>query len=336
MSPIPPHFRIAEKIARVGRSRGLFNHSILIHGPTGAGQREVALRFGQSVFCETGDGPFGACGECRNCRRVPQGLHPDFIWIEPSREKGLPNISIDTLREQLQDRLVLQPFEGDKVVGCVYEAEMMRPEAAGAMLKYMEEPPPHAVFIFVTENRERILPTIRSRCLPVPILSPAEETIEAGLVEGKGLSRAEAHQAGLWAANEGLLPEAALSEGVAQVREESVRLLDLAVREGEYAFIPQVKALKYDWETTARFVRHWRDLLRDCLLLAEGRAEPQTHLSETKTLKRWATAFSTEDLAELIDRGFEYEEGILGYANRPNCLATFLSEVSARSRASRV
>jgi DNA polymerase III delta' subunit len=328
---IPHHHQVAERIARLGRMRGGISHSILIHGPVGAGHREVAVRFGQSLFCETGDGPFGACGECRNCRRVSQGIHPDWIWMEPDRSaKGLPNISIDLLRA-LQDRLVLEPFEGNQVAGCIFEAEKMRLEAANSLLKLLEEPPAHALFILVTENRQRILPTIQSRCLPVPLIHPSEEDLAERLAAEFGLAPVEAHQAALWSANEGLDPGEALSEPVRQFREESRWLLDLAVREGEHAFIPALKALKYDREVQARFLGYWRDLLRDSLLLREGRGEAFTYQSDAVMLGSWTSNLSPESYAYLIDRAFEYEEAVLGYASPAHALATFLSEVSAKA-----
>ena len=148
----PKHHRIAERVARMARTRGKYAQSILIHGPLGADHKKVAVRFGQSVFCETGEGPFGGCGVCRSCRRVADRTHPDWIWLEPDRStKGLPNISIEMVRN-LQDRLVLNPYEGNRVVGCLFEAEKMRPETANSLLKLVEEPPSHALFILVLKT----------------------------------------------------------------------------------------------------------------------------------------------------------------------------------------
>jgi DNA polymerase-3 subunit delta' len=328
---VPQHHRIAEKIARNGRARGMLGHSLLVHGPVGAGQREVALKLGQSVFCETGEGTFGACGECRNCRRVLKGTHPDFIWLEPDRKaKGLPNISIDLLRS-LQDRLVLEPFEGPKVVGCLYEAEKMRPEAANSLLKLVEEPPPHAQFILVTESRQRILTTIRSRCLPIPLAPPSAETVVERLMEGSGWEFEEARQATLWALNEGLAPEEARSEPVARFREESLELLESAFRQGESNFLFSLKNLKHDRETMARYLSYWRDFLRETLLLAEGRGEVKTYESFTPSFQDWSKKVRGEDLADLIDLSHDLEEALMGYCNPVHTLGAFLSAVSSKA-----
>jgi hypothetical protein len=332
---VAPHHRIAERIARLGRERGTLSHSLLIHGPVGAGQREVAVHFGQSLFCETGSGPFGACGECRNCRRVVENLHPDWIWIEPARgSKGLPNITMETI-QSLQDRLVLEPYEGLKVVGCVFEAEKMKPETANSLLKLVEEPPAHAAFILVTEYFQRILPTIRSRCLHVPLGLPSSETLEQELRTRHELSGEEAQLFARYALQEGVPVEQALSESSQQLREEALELVDLAVLEGEQAFIPMLKGLKHDRETNARLVQFCRDLLRDCLLLAEGPSSGDVMngfpVQVQSKLTEWARTLNPEALAELIDHSFEYEEAILGYASPVHSLATFLSEVRERA-----
>ncbi len=352
---VPPHHRIAERIARLGRERGTLCHSLLIHGPVGAGQRKVAIRFAQSVFCETGQGPFAACGLCRSCRRVPLGEHPDLIWIEPQikdkervnafipgregpaeedrsykEKKGFRYISIETIRD-VQDRLVREPYEGTRVIGCLYEAEKMNLDAGNTLLKMVEEPPPHCLLIFVTEYFSRILPTIRSRCLHVPLGLPSLETLEEELHTRHEQSEEEARIYARYALQEGVPVDVALSLSSKQLREEALELVDLAVRGGEHAFIPLLKSLKHDRETNARLVQFCRDLLRDCLILAEGQssgnhlagvpAEAQSKLTE------WASVLTPEALAELIDHSFEYEEAILGYASPVHSLAAFLSEV---------
>lgn len=340
-SQVPPHHRIAERIARLGRERGTLSHSLLIHGPVGAGQREVAMLFGQSLFCETGRGPFGACGECRNCRRIVENLHPDWIWIEPERgPKGLPNITMDTI-QSLQDRLVLEPYEGGRVVGCIFEAEKMKPETANSLLKLVEEPPSHAAFTLVTEHFQRILPTIRSRCLHIPLGLPSLESLEEELRTHHDLSHEEARQYARYALQEGVPVDQALSEPSQRLREEALGLIDIAVREGEHAFIPMLKGLKHDRETNARLVQFCRDLLRDCLILIEEEKGTQPRssaqagwrevpVSIQPRLTEWARTLNPEALAELIDHSFEYEEAILGYASPVHSLATFLSEVRGK------
>lgn len=324
----PSHHRIAERVARMARQRGKYAQSILIHGPQGAGQREAAIRFGQSIFCEVGEGEFGACGKCRGCRRVREGTHPDWLWLEPDRAaKGLPNISIESVRN-LQDRLVLNPYEGVRVVGCLFEAEKMRPEAANSLLKLVEEPPPHALFILVTNSLERVLPTIRSRCLPVPLGPPDPDSLAAVIRDELGVSETEALQGALWALQEGTTPAEALSETARDLREDAIELLNLAIHRGEDAFIPVIKNKKHPREACLAILRLFRDLLFDVFVLGEGRSDPLVYRSHNGFLMKSAKVLSPKETVDLIDATFEFEEGIQGYANPTQAIVVFLGQVA--------
>jgi len=259
---------------------------------------------------------------------VRDRTHPDWIWLEPDRAaKGLPNISIEMVRN-LQDRMVLNPFEGDRVIGCLFEAEKMRPETANSLLKLVEEPPSHALFVLVTDNLERILPTIRSRCLPVPLGPPDPATLAKAIQSDLGFSEEESLQGALWAIQEGVTPEEALSETVRELREESVEILDLAIRTGEHAFVPYLKSRKYSRETHLQLIRFFRDFLSETLLLGEGGKEPLAYRSHKKAFQGWTRSLPPDRIPDLIDLTFEFEEGISGYVNPTHSVVTFLGQVS--------
>lgn len=352
---VPTHHRIAERIARMGRSRGGLSHSLLVHGPVGAGQREVAIRFCQSVFCETGDGPFGACGTCRSCRRIPLGEHPDLIWIEPqlndkdepnafkprrdrshktseksSEKRGLRYISIKTIRA-LEDRLVQEPFEGPRVVGCIFEADKLQVDAANTLLKLVEEPPSHALILFATEFRLKILPTIRSRCLSVPLGYPNPQTLEAYFMEEFDLAPEQAREAVQMASDADIEPAQALNESIQKLRRDSLALFDLAVMEGEHKFIPTIRNLKLDRESFCMIIRFWRDILRECVLCRDKGGLRLGFQAETPRLEAWSRRLNGPDCADLMDLSFEHEEAIQGFARPELALAAFLSEVRQRA-----
>lgn len=332
LASVPPHHRIAEKIARLGRGRGTLSHSLLIHGSAGSGLADVAHRFGQSVFCETGEGDFGACGSCRNCRRVREGTHPDWIWMVPEQKgKGLPNISIEALRN-LQDRMVLEPYEGPKVVGAIFEAEKMRAEAANSLLKLVEEPPQDALFILVTDNRQRILPTIRSRCLPVPVGPPPLEMLAENLAETQRWDSEEAWQAASLSLREGISPQEAVSEEARQFRKEAAHLLSLAVTEGEHAFLPALKARRYEREAMIALLRLFREYLLEAIE-AENRDRRRSPYADFNEIREsWRRPIVPDRLADLIDLSIDHEEALLGYVNPTQTIATFLSQVSQFAR----
>ena len=124
-------------------------HAYLLHGPAGTGKRAAALAFAGEVL---GD-----------ARRVEEGTHPDLYVLEALGEM----IRIDAVRELRRD-LHMRPFEADRRVYLILSAHLLNEDAADALLKDLEEPPPYAVILLVANELGPLPPTIRSRCQLVP------------------------------------------------------------------------------------------------------------------------------------------------------------------------
>ena len=158
-----------------GAGRG--HHAYLFSGPSGIGKRLAAHLLGRSLLCEVG--AIGApCGSCAACRRVIAGSHPDWRQLEREGEY----IKIGAVR-QLNHEFVFRPFEGGARIALVDEAERMTPEAANALLKTLEEPPPRSYFMLVTSNPAQLLPTVVSRCQQVPLSPLTPSQVEAVLAD---------------------------------------------------------------------------------------------------------------------------------------------------------
>ncbi|MBN2429294.1 MAG: DNA polymerase III subunit delta' [Deltaproteobacteria bacterium] len=127
----------------------------LFSGPEGVGKKLLAKAFIKNLFCVNGN----SCGHCRSCRQFEEGNHPDFIFLD-----GTPStIKIDDIRA-VQKGLHFRPAEADHRVCLIDGAEKMTHAAQTALLKSLEEPKLHTMFILVSANAEALLPTIRSRC----------------------------------------------------------------------------------------------------------------------------------------------------------------------------
>ncbi|MCZ6777597.1 MAG: DNA polymerase III subunit delta' [Acidobacteria bacterium] len=152
---LPCDPRVARELSACLRSNRL-SPSLLLCGPPGTGKRAVAVAVAQALLCLGTEPP---CGNCKHCRRVASGQHPDFkVWEADGRE-----VRVEQARA-LRAATRLRPFEGRVQVHLVPEAERMNEEASNALLRTLEEPSPHAVLILLTIAPSLLLPTIRSRC----------------------------------------------------------------------------------------------------------------------------------------------------------------------------
>jgi DNA polymerase-3 subunit delta' len=198
--------------ARAGR----LPHALLIHGMRGTGKLALAERLAQLLLCEAPEPARRPCGACDGCRWLLGGNHPDFRRIEPEAlaperegeaEEGAParrgkpsnEIKVDQVRA-LADFLNIRSHRGGLRVALVHPAEDMNPSAANALLKGLEEPPLGAVFLVVSHRPARLLPTIRSRCVAVPVPVPPREAALQWLSE-QGVG-----QPGRWLAYAGGAP----------------------------------------------------------------------------------------------------------------------------------
>ncbi len=132
------------------------SHAYLFTGPRGVGKETTAWAFLFHLFCEKNkDNP---CGECRVCKKLEKEIHPDIQIVYPEKRE----ITIKQIREVI-NFLKYRPLEARYKVILIRDADKLNPEAGNAMLKSLEEPPTYAIFILITENFSRLLPTIISR-----------------------------------------------------------------------------------------------------------------------------------------------------------------------------
>lgn len=180
------------------RQRG---HALLIHGPQGIGQFELALTLAQAWLCET-DAPKKPCGTCASCRLVQAHSHPDLLVLLPealrealgwgadeaeaseSKAKPSKEIKVEAVRVAVAFAQSTSARGRGKVV-LVHPAERMNAIAANTLLKTLEEPPGVARFVLSCGAPDAVLPTIRSRCQAVPMALPATELAAGWLASNK-------------------------------------------------------------------------------------------------------------------------------------------------------
>ncbi len=132
-------------------------HAYLFVGPRGIGKTSTARILAKSLNCLKGP-TVTPCGQCDNCREIAGGNSLDVIEID-----GASNNSVEDVR-QLRENVRYAPAKGRYKIYLVDEVHMLSPAAFNALLKTLEEPPPHVKFIFATTEPQKVLPTILSRC----------------------------------------------------------------------------------------------------------------------------------------------------------------------------
>jgi DNA polymerase-3 subunit gamma/tau len=145
-------------VLRPALERGRIGHAYLFSGPRGVGKTTTARLIAMTVNCDDNSGVVKPCGVCESCRMVIAGRHPDVLEIDAAS-----NNSVEDVRD-LREKVALQPMRGLSKVYILDEAHMMSKSAFNALLKTLEEPPAHVMFILATTEAERLPPTILSRC----------------------------------------------------------------------------------------------------------------------------------------------------------------------------
>ncbi len=136
-------------------ARNHISHFYLISGPKGSGKHTLARLMAAAILCREKDKP---CLTCGPCRKVMEGNHPDFITVEDLEHK---NVAVKIVR-QVREDVFIRPNESDHKI-YLFPQEL-GVEGQNALLKILEEPPKYGVFLLLTDNPDKILPTVRSRC----------------------------------------------------------------------------------------------------------------------------------------------------------------------------
>ena len=181
---------------RLLAGRGRPAQALLLAGPRGVGKGALALAWAQALLCEAPLADGAACGTCPACHWFGTGGHPDFRLVTLQEKTGKEGetrlataIEVDQAREAV-DYVQLSTYRAGFRVVLVNPADSLNLAAANALLKVLEEPPLHTMFVLVSDQPRRLLPTIRSRCTRLDIgLPPIDQA--AQWLAGQGVDDAK-------------------------------------------------------------------------------------------------------------------------------------------------
>jgi DNA polymerase-3 subunit delta' len=290
-------------------------HAYLFAGPKGSGKRKMALQLAKGIFCREKEGD--SCDQCENCRRIDSGNHPDVHIIEPEGTR----IKISQIQD-LQKEFSYRAMESFHKVYIMEHGDKMTTEAANRLLKFLEEPPPGAVAILLTEQINSILPTILSRC-QILYFAPLNPQLIVDQLVAKGfppgIARVAAIVSGSLAEGEKLCA----GESFAQVRGLVIQLSEDIVERGTYSLITlHERILKR--ESFNEEVNLFLDLLllwlRDLLFYLLGQEPYISNLDQMETIQKQAKRWGQNKLVNGMEKIMETQKRLSGNTNVQLCL----------------
>ena len=280
---------------RIERSihSGRMPHALLLRGASGNGKAMFASRLAAVLLCGSSAPP---CETCESCRLCAAGSHPD--WSEVKLEPDRREIVIEQIRDLVHSVGLTARFGRYKVV-IVNPADLMNRHAANSILKTLEEPPGATVFVLVSSNHARLLPTIRSRCqmidFPLADLRIATEWLR-GKVPAPDAALALAHGAPVRAVE-------MWSGGLVEVRSRLDRDLDELLGGGD----PMTVAARWKELGRATVTRWLTDILAERLR--------KSVLGGTSSVPGGRGTGRFSHLLSTLDRCLEVRSGVLGRSN---------------------
>ena len=258
---------LVEQLRRSAAS-GRSSHAYLFLGGAGAGKRLIANTFAKALQCEGEKRP---CDSCKSCHAFNHGNHPDVIYFQPL--KNGKTYTIEDVREQLLETVDLKPFQYEKKIYIIEKADTLNIQSQNALLKTLEEPPAHAVFLLLAERAEAFLPTILSRVVVMKIRPLSAETIADYLMQAGHLAE-ESHILSAYAQGRiGQALELVADEGFREMRQDILGKLEAlpSMSEGDaYLLAKDLEGYKNDLRFLDIMELWYRDLLTAKSLREEG------------------------------------------------------------------
>ena len=285
-------------------------HGYLFDGRGGIGKKQVAFALAKTMLCGKGIDP---CNLCPSCVQFDSGNHPDYLYIEPD------GLSIkDKQLESFQEFIQLKPFESDTKVVIVEQADLMTVRAQNRILKVIEEPPGHALILFITENKETLLPTVLSRLQLLSFNRISPEKMEPWLLT-QGYEEETSHLAALYADGSlGMAVKLLSTPDFHQMREAALGCL-AALHEGDtLKAFERMEPYLADKVSTISFMDLMIIWYRDTLLLKSHPDSPLRFTQEvTETFSSLSRHIEIRRVPLYIEIAESAKKAIGANANHP-------------------
>lgn len=284
---------------------GRIPHALLIEGNEGVGKHTLARYIAAAAVCTGQNRP---CGSCRACHLFSVGSHPDVKLITPEKKQ----LSVDEVRALRQDAF-LAPALSERKVYIIERCENMTAPAQNALLKILEEPPAGVIFILLTLSAEKLLPTVRSRCIILSLCEPENQEAAEYLRENTDYSDGEIASALAKSKNNiGLALKTLAGEEKNSYAATAAEILAMVNSGSEYEMLLKLHSFERDRAAAAAIFDELSE--RIAMLMREG---CRTHIKEGLSRRR---------LVQLYDITARLKTNLEGNANLPLLFANLCSQ----------
>lgn len=280
--------------------RGRISHFYLISGPAGSGKHTLARILAAAILCTGSNKP---CGSCSHCRKALGNGHPDYITIDDPEKKTVP---VELIRQARAD-IYIRPNEADHKVYLFPRAQDMGIPGQNALLKVLEEPPAYGVFILLTDNPEKLLPTVRSRCTELALNALPEKTLRDALAQRFPASSEDAIHAAAIRSGGFLGQAAAILEDGSDLSPQTDAFLKAYASRNVYELISVLVPMeKWKRDQLIPILQQWAAFLEGALVYRSGIG------AATPMAKELSAARSARELMDAIaqlQKAIQYAQG---------------------------
>ena len=280
-------------------NRGRISHFYLISGPAGSGKRTLARLLAAAILCRSQEKP---CGTCPACRKVLGAGHPDFITIDDPEKKTVP---VDLVRQARSDMYV-RPNESDHKIYLFPRGQDMAEPSQNALLKILEEPPSYGVFLLLTENPEKLLPTVRSRCTQLSLTALPEALLRQVLQQKFLQADSDTIQSAITRSGGFLGQALALMEEGSQLPAQTAAFLSAYASRDSFGLLQVLIPMeRMSRDQLIPLLSQWREFLEGALVYRTG-------MGATPMAKEISSARSGQELLLAIrhlEKTIEYAQG---------------------------
>jgi len=294
-------------------------HAYIFQGQAGIGKALVAMEFVKAINCKTllDDG----CEKCQSCVKIKNNNHPDVFLLEPTG-KSIKNKEI----EDFQKELSLKPYESTKKIFIIKDSDTMTTSAQNRILKVLEEPPEYAIIIFISENPQNLLPTIKSRCQLIKFNRLSNENIINFLEKHHKVKHEEAVLLSIF--SDGSISKAVNlleSEEFKTRRETTINVIDEIIRGDKLKLLDYRSFFEDNKDVIIEILDFIIIWLRDIMLFKESDTKKYLfNQDKINTIKIHSNHIEYDKIIKSIDLVMDTKKNIEKNVNFGLCIETML------------